>query len=238
MAVDANRLGAGRRLGPDPRAAKEKRQKIVLAVGLVLLVGLGALQGPKTLRQLRGSQASAPAPAATAPTATSAAGPAGTEVSRADFGALRRFPVKDPFVVQVRSPSPAAVAEVVGNPPPVRATHFVVKDPFVTQVTPIRGSSPAPPAAKPVHGSGKGYIVVLESVARADGPGDAHAALAAARKTGLKASVLDSTKYATLRSGYYAVYLGPFATVDQVLKALSSARSHGYVSAYARRLGG
>lgn len=238
MAVDANRLGTGRRVAPDARAAREKKQKIMLGVGLTLLVGLGALQGPKTLRQLRGSQTSA-SPAAASPAGSTAGAPAAAPVSHAALQALRRFPQKDPFVVQVGSPSPASPGAIDARPPAVRRSHYVSKDPFVPQATALGGAAPAPlPATTPIRSGRGGYIVVLESISLADGRGEARSAVAVARKAGLHAAVLDSTKYATLRSGYLAVYTGPYSTVDQVLRALSAARSHGYVAAYARRLRG
>ena len=237
MAVDANRLGARRRAAGNDRAARERKQKIVLGVGLALLVGLGAIQGPKTLHQLRGPQAPAAAetPSATsAPTVTAPAGP-----SRASLRALRRFPVKDPFVVQVGTPSASVPHSTDATPPAVRSSNFVSKDPFISQASSLSGAAAAPlPATTPIRSGQGGYIVVLQSISVADGRGEARSAAAVARKRGLHAAVLDSTSYATLRSGYLAVYTGPYASVDQVVRALSAARSHGYVTAYARRLRG
>jgi stage II sporulation protein D len=77
--------------------------------------------------------------------------------------------------------------------------------------------SPAPSPA-PLSG----YVVVLESV-----PATGHTeALAAARR--LHASVLRSDDYASLRPGYWVVYLGPYA---------SAAQAHVPAGAYVKKLG-
>ena len=49
--------------------------------------------------------------------------------------------------------------------------------------------------------------------------------------------VLKSSSYATLRSGFYVVYAGPFASLKDTLAALGQARSQGFVTSYSRRLG-
>lgn len=51
----------------DAKAAKQRQQKIILAVGGVLLVGVLALQGPKLMKSLHGSKTASEAPAATTP---------------------------------------------------------------------------------------------------------------------------------------------------------------------------
>ena len=54
MATDAVRYGKrGRQEAA--RAAKERRTKVMLVVGAVLLLGLLAFEGPKTLKKLRGT---------------------------------------------------------------------------------------------------------------------------------------------------------------------------------------
>ena len=112
---------------PDIAAAKARKQKIVLAVAGVALVGLAVIQGPKLMKG--GSQPAAapvaaasasadPASAATAPVAAVAAAstakpagyvagvalPGGTTVrvaSTNQLTAFTLFAVKDPFVQQV-----------------------------------------------------------------------------------------------------------------------------------------
>ena len=112
---------------PDIAAAKARKQKIILAVAGVALVGLAVIQGPKLMKG--GSQPAAapvaaapasadPASATTAPVAVAAAAstskpagyvagvalPGGTTVrvaSTNQLTAFTLFEVKDPFVQQV-----------------------------------------------------------------------------------------------------------------------------------------
>ena len=114
---------------PDLKAQKARKQKIVLAVGGVLLVGVLALQGPKLLKH-SSSTSTAPPPAATTPGAVTPA-PAGTpsgssapvnvsasknsaqlagvvlapaktpDAAQGQLWSFSRFKEKDPFVPQV-----------------------------------------------------------------------------------------------------------------------------------------
>lgn len=111
---------------PDIAAAKARKQKIILAVAGVALVGLAAIQGPKLMKggsapaaPVAAAPASAdPASATTAPVAVAAAVstskpagyvagvalPGGTTVrvaSTNQLTAFTLFEVKDPFVQQV-----------------------------------------------------------------------------------------------------------------------------------------
>ena len=116
--------------------AKEKKQKIIAAVGAVLLLGLLAFQVPRTMKMLNQSSAPPPPPASapsTVPTDPSVlptpgavgegAGPTasggGTLVdsdlqptaASGQLEAFGRFRSKDPFVEQVKEPArPAAAA--------------------------------------------------------------------------------------------------------------------------------
>lgn len=103
----------------DARAAKERKQKIFVAVGGVLLLALLAFQLPKLLG---GSESSSAAPAAETTTVggettPGAQAPAATPVALVDTdrplapgpGQLRSFTVftrKDPFVQQIVSSTP------------------------------------------------------------------------------------------------------------------------------------
>jgi hypothetical protein len=63
-------------------------------------------------------------------------------------------------------------------------------------------------------------------------------AAVAARTQGVpKTNLLFSSRYQALRSGFYAVYSGPYSTSAKALNALKLARASGYTSAYVRRLG-
>jgi hypothetical protein len=118
----------------DARAAKERKQKIFVAVGGVLLLALLAFQLPKLLG---GSESSSAAPAAETTTVggettPGAQTPTATPVALVDTdrplvlgpGQLRSFTVftrKDPFVQQIVSPTPTAGA--------AGATQSEAKDP-------------------------------------------------------------------------------------------------------------
>lgn len=135
---------------PDLRAQKERKQKIVLAVGGVLLVGVLALQGPKLLKH-PSSTAATPAPATTtpgvvtpapvgSPTAPPAPASASASRSAARLAGVVLSPAKTPDAVQGQLWS---------------FSRFKAKDPFVQQVndgTPSGGtttgtSTPAAPTS-------------------------------------------------------------------------------------------
>jgi hypothetical protein len=132
--------------------AKEKKQKIVLAVGGVLLLGLLAFQGPKFLKLMKGS--STPAAAATStssteksPTATSSATliastPSGSALATSGkLASLSLFRAKDPFVQLVsESGATSSAAKAAAAPPP--------------PPPPAPAPAPAPTPAKASTGSG------------------------------------------------------------------------------------
>src|SRR5262249_35488229 len=113
----------------------EKRQKIILAVGCVVLLGVLAFQGPKTLKMLHGSSST---DGAQATTTTSTTTP--TTAAPVTPGA--------PATSAVPAPGPQPVAVVAGGigsadtsaePTPdtgqlVSFDRFRTKDPFVQQV--------------------------------------------------------------------------------------------------------
>jgi SPOR domain len=220
------------------RAAKEKRQKIILVIGVVLLIGLLALELPKTLKKLHHTAAAiAPVPVATNP---AVAAPV-VQPRPVSLAPLRRFASKDPFVPQIGATTGATQGPLATDAPAVRTSHFIEKDPFVQQLsvtgaatTPAtKGGQPTPAAA----GNGN-YIVIVASVPIGSGHGAAMKAAAAARAHGVASvQVVDSSNYPTLRSGYYAVYSGPYSTLALAQKALASIRGQGYISAYTRILG-
>jgi len=110
---------------PDARAAKERKQKIFVIVGGVLLLGLMAFQLP---RLLGGSSTPAAAPAAETTVVGAPAGTTPAPVSRvvlvenrppgAGPGKLTSFSVfsaKDPFVQQVVDPNSVEEAAQTGG---------------------------------------------------------------------------------------------------------------------------
>ena len=255
MAVDAVRYRRSRKRDAANRAQKEKRQKIFLGVAGLLLVALLAFEGPKTLKKLHGTSAAAPAPApvTTATGATPAASSPVTQEAKARLAAVQRMSKKDPFAVQLATPAASAPVAPTATPPAVRESHFVVKDPFVQQVS--ASSVTTAPATTPgdsgktgsgttggsgtapaVDAAGK-YIVVLASIPVGSGHGAASQAASAARTHGVSSvSIVDSSKYPTLRTGFFAVYSGPYKTLKELLPALEAIRGQGYPSAYTRQL--
>ncbi len=90
MSTDAARIGSRSSRKNAAAAAKQRREKILLAVCGVIFVGLLAFEGPKTFKQLSGSSSSAPTPAPAvqaAPAAQAAGGRAGRHP-----GSARRAP--------------------------------------------------------------------------------------------------------------------------------------------------
>jgi hypothetical protein len=123
-------------------AARQRKQKIFVAVGFVILAGLMVLQGPKLLDAFNGGSSAAPAaqPAAATPATDPATGaPVASPTSSATF-------------VKAPKSSKAELAGVVIVPEqPVKAgdgqlnsfSRFDSKDPFVQQVNPDPLLTPA-----------------------------------------------------------------------------------------------
>jgi hypothetical protein len=130
---------------PDLKAQKERKQKIVLAVLGVLLVGVAALQGPKLLKHSSSAKA-APATAVTTPgdgapttsggTATVPSAPVNVSASRssAQVGGVVLAPAKTPDAVQGQLWS---------------FSRFKAKDPFVQQVKDASSSAGSPAGSTP-----------------------------------------------------------------------------------------
>jgi hypothetical protein len=135
MAIDAARYGSRDRREA-ARAAKERREKIVLAACAGILLFLLALEGPKTLAKLRGRSgtAAAPAPSAIAPAPAQGSSTATSAPRAVSLDPVNRYAAKDPFVPQAGQASGATETSIAPNPPPVQASDFVAKDPFVAQV--------------------------------------------------------------------------------------------------------
>ena len=123
----------------DNKAARERKQKIFLAVAGVVFLGLMAIQGPKLLKQLRGSESAAPAASTSAPTPATPATPGAPAAAPATSAPA-------PVATPVHAPKSATtqLAGVVIVPEqPVQAgegqlssfSRFDSKDPFVQQVS-------------------------------------------------------------------------------------------------------
>jgi SPOR domain len=247
MAVAAGTIR--RRRGDEEKklAAKSKRDKVILAVGGVLLLAVLVFEVPKVLSS---GSSSAPAPAPVAAAAPAAAVPGGApspELVRSDLRAIAKLPSKDPFQAQLGANTAVSTAsQPFTHGPRVRASHFVVKDPFKVQIGAPANAAPAAPLATPppvtsakaTHktstgtNASSGYIVILRSL---DSKAAALQEVKKAHAKGLtSAAILYSSKYTTLRHGYWVVYLSKYATVAAANAGLQDASAHGYGSAYRR----
>jgi hypothetical protein len=234
MAIDAVRHRGGTQNAA--AAAKQRRERIMLVVGVILLAGLLTLEGPKTLRKLH-SSSPAPAPVATTPQQAGTTIPTTHPV---DLRALRNLAAKDPFAAQIVAGTAGSAPRVtLALSPPIRTTYFVAKDPFVPQqLTTATAAAPAVGPKTPGTATTGNFVVIVISVPLAQGPAGANKAAERARARGVRnVHVVFSSEYPTLRRGFYAVYSGPYPTLAQTLSALRSIRGRGYVSAFTRRLG-
>ena len=142
--------------------AKEKKQKIILGVAGVLLLGLVAIQGPKFMKLVKGSS-----PAATATTTASSTTSSTTAVvstsahsslaaSSDKLSSLRLFRAKDPFAPLVSdtaaaAPAPASTPAPTPTPAPAPAP---TPAPVVT-LSPATASGPLFGTVAPVSKGSK-----------------------------------------------------------------------------------
>jgi len=239
-----------RRQKEDQRlAAKSKRDKLLLAGGGVVLLVVLAIEVPSMLSSGSSAPAPAPAPAVSSPSAPTVAGAPTPASIRQDLRAIAALPSKDPFQPQVAQDTAPTTVPTLATPPKVRMSHFVSKNPFKVQVaasqvsaTPIAPLAKAPhvtPAAKSAKKSTVksataplGYIVILRSL---DSKSAALQEVKRAHGQGLVgAAILYSSKYTTLRHGYWVVYLAKYPSMAAANTGLEQARAHGYSSAYRR----
>ena len=233
-------------------AAKAKRDKIILAAGSVILLAVLAFELPKVMHSSSSSSSSATtdttSPAAATPaTGVTPAAPAAitpAQVQR-DLKLIAKLPTKDPFQAQLSTGTVATSGtQPLATPPRVRLSHFVSKDPFKAQVAPPTsvGSTQTATLAKPPAvtqtptvskaSAPFGYIVILRSL---DSKNAGLAELKKARAQGLRsAGLLYSSKYTTLRRGYWVLYLSKYPTAAAADAGLQFAHTHGYGSAYRR----
>ncbi len=223
MAAVEAKAGARRRGGVDPRAAKEKRQKRFLLIATPVLLLLLAFQLPKLLGGDEAPEPVSPA-AATAPVGAAPAAP----------GAATPAP----------APAPAPPAAAPERRAPL--SGFRAKDPFVQKVGASDGSAgpaaaPAPaPATRvsaPARAGRTRYLVVLASVRATRARTSLARAVQRARSAGVRrVGILNSSKYAGLRPGYYIVSGGTYASSREALRAMAQARARGFSRAYTRRV--
>ena len=177
----------------DARAARERKQKIFLIVGGVMLLGLAVIQGPKLMKQIKGTPAK-PAPAATAAAATPGTAAPATAGATATPAGPTSVGVPGETVTYVQAPKSAKteLAGVVIVPEqPVRAgsgqlqslNRFDAKDPFSQQVD-DKVDLPTPAEVggfplNPVKAAKKAAVGAAAGVANAPGSGSGSGATAA-----------------------------------------------------------
>jgi len=171
----------------DAAAAKAKKQKIILVVMAVALLGLGVIQGPKLMKKSSPPAAAAPATsAATVPGATPAAqtatavavrstsgsGPkavlAGVTIDgtvRQELRSFSLFVVKDPFLPQVSEEEEAAAAASAAPPPPKPAPTPAPTSAEGGTSSGSSGSQPAgtpPPTDATITMNGQAYALTVK----------------------------------------------------------------------------
>lgn len=123
----------------DAKALKEKKQKRLAAILLVLMLGVMAFSVPKTLKMMNQQPAAATPPPATAPAPTDAA--AGAAVPPADAGAAAVAATGTPTLVVSSTAGPTADGQLVSF------ERFASKDPFVQQISQQPAKAGVAPAA-------------------------------------------------------------------------------------------
>ncbi len=204
------------------RAAKQRRQKILVVVLAGVLVALLAYELPKLVNGSGGnSSAVSAAPAASIPS------PEGKRLPAAGKGA-------DPFAVK-SLPNGDAHAAGGGGP-----------DPFTKSSGSSSTSVASTPAAFPkqiVIGrpgghrvAKRGWIVILASIPANNGRRAALRFAGGARRDVGGLSVLNSSKRRPLRGGYWVVYSGPYSTLAAVSRRAGNIHAAGYRAAYIREV--
>ncbi len=221
-------------------AAKESRQKLIAFGGLGVLAILLVIQGPRMLELFGGSSA----PTAAALPVTPAVSAPPDRKNAPGRALLFEASSNDPFAAGSLADNDPRAGAVVGGP---GGTH----DPFVSSgASSAGGSASAPkPVAQPLPKrivigtpmpnavAKRGWIVVLASIKTRVGRRYAETFATRVRLTGLTpVAVLDSSTRKPLRSGYYVVYTGPFATLGEVQRSAAHVHDQGYRTAYIREI--
>lgn len=232
----------------DAAAAKQRRQKIIIVAGCVLLALILAYEVPHTLKLLNKSSAAPAAPAASSVSSAPATAAAAATGGRTLRALRRQFPV-DPF----------SSGQVAGGVPGYGAVAGPkgLHDPFVStgsseSSSASTSSSSTVTSTTAVHilpkrivigapGGGRvashGWIMILASVPTAQGRAKATQVAKQARSHGLTfVSILNSSKSRPLRGGYWVVYTGPYPTLGSVNTAAKHVHASGFGDAYVREL--
>jgi hypothetical protein len=220
-------------------AQKQRRQKKIAIGGVVVLVLLLAIQGPKTLKMLRGSSAAAPVeqPAAPAPSSTptpaagtpaSAAAPLPTVTSLKELGNFDAPPKAGPAHL-------VAFNRFAPRDPFVRGSEYRTAGLEVARSRPTRPVRPTRGGPWPARGDA--YTVVLASVSVDAGRRTAEGRALEMRRRGLKrVGILVSSQFRSIRPGYFVVYSGVYETRSAAQRALIRSRAKAGRSAYTLRV--
>jgi hypothetical protein len=130
----------------------------------------------------------------------------------------------------------AATEPIPTVQPADTATAFVpTTAPTTTTTTTGRAAGPATPIEWPP--GRRAHTIVVGSVPTTRGREAALRLARAALRAGLpNVGVVESSKFASLRPGYYVVFSGFYATVDAALAAVETAKTRGYPRAYEREI--
>lgn len=124
-------------------------------------------------------------------------------------------------------PAPGTPPPAPGTPPPAGAQPPATTPP------------PPPPPAAPIEWpqGRSGYTVVLASVPQSSGRASADAEAQEALAAGLTdVGVLESSDFALLHPGYFVVFTGILASLQEATSAAETARSSGFSQAYPRQI--
>jgi len=220
-------------------AKKERRKKVFAFGGLGVLAILMFIQGPKLLDAFGGSSEPVASALPVLPPDT-------TETDEDSARALRFLKrIADPFAVRSLAntdPQASAVAGPAGINDPFAASggpdpaRPVTRE---TQPTPVAAQVPGKIVVGTPRAGAKlrrGWIVILASIQTGAGRTFAQSFATRVRRNGLSVSVLDSSTRKPLRSGYFVVYTGPFASLAEVQRSADHVHAFGYRTAYVREI--
>jgi hypothetical protein len=200
-------------------AAKQRRQKVLVAVLAAVLAVLLAYEVPHLLKRSSGNGSAA------VPAAAAASIPK-KPVSRHGGGIG-----VDPFAVK-SLPDGDAHAVAGGGP-----------DPFNASSSSSAATSTAALPSRIVIGTPgghrvakHGWIVILASIPTGNGRQAALRFAHGARRSVGGLSVLNSSNRRPLRGGYWVVYSGPYPTLAAVSRRADNIHAAGYRTAYIREL--
>jgi cell division septation protein DedD len=133
----------------------------------------------------------------------------------------------------------------IGTPPATTAPEDTATTAPTTTAPTQTGTGPAAPSPKPAPPlklkewpTGRsGWTVVLQSLPTTNGRSFALAQARAAAHSGLQdVGIIDSSQFSSLHPGYFVLFTGIYTSFDDANTGATTARSHGYPRAYARRI--